>query len=110
MKFWYADVFESGTIVIVTRYDAAPTAMYGGAPLSEYVAVVLIHTFASGVGSVGLTCTVYDATLELYARLLVVRKPSVVAYPGPFASSHDWKSAISPTSRVPSPLPSVASI
>src|SRR6266571_2694219 len=103
MKFWYADVFESGTIVIVTRYDAAPTAMYGGAPLSEYVAVVLIHTFASGVGSVGLTCTVYDARLELYAR-------SFVAYPGPFASSHGWKRAISPAERVPSPLPSVASI
>src|SRR6266571_5676949 len=110
MKFWYADAFESGTIVIVTRYDAAPTAMYGGAPLSEYVAVVLIHTFAFGVGSVGLTSTVYDVRLELYARLLVVRKPSVVTYPGPLAASQGWNSPISAGMSTPSPLPSVASI
>src|SRR5713226_4356779 len=92
-----------------TKYDFAPVAMYGGACLTAYVVVVLIHTLASGVASVGLTNTLKDARLELYARPFVVRNASVVTYPGPFAPSQVGKAAISPADREPSPFPIVAS-
>src|SRR5438093_2274462 len=99
---------------MLTKYVFAPVVMYGGAAFTAYVAVVLIHTFASGVPSVGLTLTLNEARLELYARPFVVRNASVVTYPGPFIASQDveaqQKVAISPADREPSPFPRVESI
>src|SRR2546430_17232055 len=111
--FWSTVTFLSGTIVMMRKYVFAPVVMCGGAAFTAYVAVVLIHTFASGVASVGLTLTLKDARLELYARPFVVRNASVVTYPGPFFASQDvgaqQKAVISPEDREPSPSPIVAS-